>query len=121
MKFSYLKVETSTAEIDIEDIGNFALEAYTDTGECYILIVDTLLGKSRVFTYGPFIPEEKVTDGKLVTSIEYYPFSPFRLQRQINNVINNPKATITQVNLTTREEALKLCDNLVDIMNITTF
>lgn len=121
MKFSYRKVQTSTAEVDIEDIGNFALEAFTDTGECYILIVDTIIGKSRVFTYGPFIPEENVTNGKLEACIEYYPFSPFKLQRQVNNVINNSRANITQVMLVSREDALKLCNNLVDIMNITTF
>ena len=117
MKFEYLQTVQTNAEIDIDDIGNCALTAYTDNGRCTVLIIDTLLGSSRLFFYGPFNKDDPDTPLSYVQSyIKTIEYSPYKLVKEINSFINNARVQITQVFSVTREEALSLCRNIVDLV-----
>ena len=53
MDFEYLATNTFTGLLEIEDVGNCAITAFNDIGWESILIIDTQLGKTRVFQMGP--------------------------------------------------------------------
>ena len=55
MNFDYFTVQTVMANIEIEDIGNCAIEANNDNGEFWYLIIRTTLGSTQIFEYGPTI------------------------------------------------------------------
>lgn len=55
--FEYDKELVSHSSIDIDDIGNCALLGYNDKYFEYGLIIKTLMGKSQIITFGPFIPD----------------------------------------------------------------
>ena len=57
MQFSYSYVRTQTEEIDIPDIGNFAIEAVSDKAYTYYLVIKTYDGYSQIMEYGPSMPD----------------------------------------------------------------
>lgn len=57
MNFPYLRVSTTMDSLEVEDIGNCSIRAFNDEGEEYILIIDTNVGITRIFTYGPIVPD----------------------------------------------------------------
>lgn len=48
-EYNYFKQVQYLDSISIDDIGNFVLEAFTDDGEKYYLMIRTVLGVSRIF------------------------------------------------------------------------
>lgn len=116
MKFEYLKQVVVNADIDIEDIGNCAIKAFNDEGHEYILIVETKLGSSRIFQYGPVIPDMEELPKSTNCSFKRIQFSQSKLIKTIKDFLNNPYASITQVFEVTKEEALEDCVSFIEYM-----
>ena len=49
MEFEYKPVAQFSATVDIEDIGQCALEAMSDANTFYYLIIRTVMGETTVF------------------------------------------------------------------------
>ena len=113
-QFDYYKVVQAMDSIDVDDIGNCALRAFTDLGFEHILIIDTQLGTSRVFTFGPVLPDISEFPAKVECKYERMNYAESKLNKAIQTFINQPG--ITQVEQVDREEALEDCKSIVEYM-----
>ena len=105
------------AELIIEDVGNFAIKAFGDLGYEFIIIVETRLGNTRLFTFGPVIPDIDLLPQSCECSIKKFSFSNGKIIKEVRSILNNPYNKITQAFEVTKEEALVDCRNLVQVMN----
>ena len=129
--FDYKFEKTGTAELVVNDLGNCSIQANMDgwwqgakVTFSYFLIVRTLMGKMTVFEYGPTIIDSDYTDSlpgdSCFCSYHEEDFSEYRLQKIIDNFLNNPKRNISSAKLINASEALSYCKSIVDYMKKTT-
>ena len=52
--FEYFYTQQAVGQLNIEDLGNCAIEAFNDEGSHYYLVIKTQLGQSIVMEAGPF-------------------------------------------------------------------
>lgn len=119
MDFEYLATNTFTGLLEIEDIGNCAITAFNDIGWESILIVDTQLGKSRVFQMGPIAVDLERLPDTVSCTLTQLDFSQKKISSIINTFLNNNRTNryITQALEVSKEKALEDCRNLVDYMS----
>ena len=113
-EYEYFRVVQSMDSIEVEDIGNCALRAFTDEGLEYLLVVDTKLGETRVFTFGPILPDIEVLPTKVICTYEKIKYAESRIDKAIKTFVN--QQGITQVENISREEALEDCRSIPDYM-----
>ena len=114
MNFQYFQTVTLNADIEVEDIGNCAIKAFTDLGNEYILIIDTLLGWSRIFQYGPIRPDFDILPSAVKESYNKIPFDDRKIKNIIIKFLN--MEGITQAFVVDREEALNDCNDMLAFM-----
>ena len=120
MNFDYFTVQTVMANIDIDDIGNCAIEANNDNGEFWYLIIRTTLGSTQVFEYGPTI-HTGLMEKTVNCSFKRIEFTEAKVIKRIKEFLNNPYKNITQAKEMTIEEALEQCDDMLIYMKENTF
>ena len=57
MRFEYLVKIKKESSIDIENIGNCAIDVYNDLGFEWVLLVHTKEGTTEIIEFGPIIPD----------------------------------------------------------------
>ena len=119
MEFDYLRTIQSNAVINIEDIGNCALKAFNDVGMEYILIIETSLGNTRVFTFGPVIPDMETLPQSVSMSMTHMDYSQPKIAKTIRTFLNDVYHNITQVLEVDKEEALEECRDLISYVRDT--
>lgn len=119
MIFQYTYIGTFLNEINIEDIGNCALVATTDLGSKYVLVIDTMLGYSRIFNYGPINTSLDLLPQQSYCNFKRIEFSERKLQKEINNFINI--RDINKVEVVEHGEALDICRDFISYMRQTKF
>lgn len=120
MQFEYYKTVTVNAILDIEDIGNFAIKAFNDKGEEYIMVVDTVLGETRMFTYGPIIPDLDLLPPSVNCSFNRINFSTKFIQKAVDTFLGG-RSQITQAMEVSKEEALEDCKDIISYMKQSDF
>ena len=104
MFFQYLKTETYTDSVDIEDIGNCSIVANNDSAEEWFLNIKTKLGWSECVVFGPL----SIDDDNLGYNFYYlcnkFEYNEKRLYKTINDFINNSKKQITQIQIINAED-----------------
>ena len=96
MQFDFANELKATNFIDIDNIGNFALEAVNeDDGFYYYLLVKTSLGTATIAYYGPIIPDlDKLPDHYSV-NFERLLFNDKKMFMWINKWLNDKVKHIT--------------------------
>lgn len=97
MIFDYLRTTTALDTIDIEDIGNCAINAINDDAEEWFLIINTYEGWTETIEFGPLVVDTE--DLRTFFKYDKYAcdFSEKKIGRSIDKFINDPKRMITQV------------------------
>lgn len=117
MTFDYLYTVQATGQVDIEDIGNVCLSAInTAIFQEYILIIRTELGRSKIIQYGPRYIDHNLTPLSVTYTYNDIEFSMSKLERTIDNFLNNPKHMISQVEQITLDEAREKIKDLVSFL-----
>ena len=118
MRYSYSYVRTETAEIEIDDIGNFSLMATDALGFTYYLTVKTFDGFSQVMTYGPIHPDfDTFPSKKQVTQTwERIAFSQKKIDMIINKWLNNPYYGIVHAEIIDRQALYDGCRSITEYM-----
>ena len=111
--FEYFFTKIAVGELDIEDIGNCVIEAGDDIGQLYYLKIDSTLGWSRIFEYGPCTPDFNELPKTVTCNFERIEYDEFKIQNKIKQFLNAPKRNITQANIISDEE---MFNNLIDII-----
>lgn len=121
MEFEYFYVQSINASIDIDDIGNCAIAAYTDLGEVYYLVIKTILGTTMIFQYGPLVDGSDILHKSVNCSFKRIGYKDTAIQKVINNFLNNPYAKITQAIEISPEEVYENCIDIIKYMETKEF
>lgn len=117
MNFQYFATKVVNADIEVDDIGSCAIQAFNDRGEEYNLIIETNLGTCRSLVFGPVNPDFDLLPEKLSIQFERFNFSEKTISKMINKFLNDPYKNITQALTKTKEELLADLPNLKEYMN----
>lgn len=120
MNFEYFTVKTVMADIEIDAIGNCAIEANNDNGEFYYLVIRTNDGSSQVFEYGP-TAHIGILEKSVNCSFQRINYSESKIQKIIKGFLNDPYRNITQARELDIKEALEQCDDMLIYMKTNTF
>lgn len=110
MLVEYNKESSYLSTIDIEDIGNCALECIgkdPKSGEIfyYYLVIKTLLGTTTIFTCGPLIPDIDLLPNGFTQHISKLNYNSDKISREVNTFINDFKKKIYDIKVITDLEA----------------
>ena len=70
-QYSYMKQVSYLDSISIDDIGNCIIQANTDLGDVWYLVIRTVLGVSRIFCAGPISDGVNLTCSYSFQQIDY--------------------------------------------------
>lgn len=116
MTFDYFKVTSVNGELEIEDPGNCAIRAANDDGEEYYMIVETSLGSSRIFTYGPCVPDMDLLPKSVNCHFSRIIYSSVKINKAINDFLNDRFANITFAEVVEPTQALQNCKSIIKYM-----
>ena len=106
LDFDYNKQWLPQNTISVKDIGQFAIEASNDEGYFFYLVIFTQLGICTIASAGPVIPDlDDLTQG-YGCSMYTMEYKEDKLEKTINNWLNDRSRKITQANEVTIDEAL---------------
>lgn len=116
MEFNYNVVKMSIGILDVEDLGNLAIEAYNEKGLFYYLVIRTALGTTSIFEYGPIVPDVHMLPKKVNCLFERIEFKEPTLAKRISQWLNNPSKEIIHAELVDYDRALDSCKDIVSYM-----
>lgn len=116
MKFEYFYTTKAEGQLEIESLGNFALQTFNDLGESWVLAVRTDYGRTQVLQYGPFIPEINMPCTPTTSTYRRFEFNESKICDIINKQLNDSYHNITQANLIEYDEALKYIKNMKELL-----
>ena len=93
MIFEYCEQPQFTKSIEIEDYGNTCIRSSTVDGFDYYIIIQTVMGKTRILTFGPIMadidPNLRLED-RFNISYTKINFDMKKISRFIDQALNNP-------------------------------
>ena len=92
--------------IDIENIGQFAIEANNDEGYYWYLIVSTLLGTVTIASAGPVVPDVALLPGGYACSFYTMEYKEPKLEKAINTWLNDKGKALTEARVVDIDVAL---------------
>lgn len=96
MQFDFANELKATNFIDIDNIGNFALEAINEEdGFYYYLLVKTALGAATIIHYGPIVPDVTRLPDNYSINFERLKFNDKKMALWINKWLNDKVKHIT--------------------------
>lgn len=116
MQIKYFHMVTAMDSIEIEDVGQCAIEACNDSGAFYYLIIKTRDGFSDILEYGPIVLDVKILPKSVICNYTHIEYDQKKIVKIIDTFLNNPKRNITQAREIDKEEALNNCRSLIGYM-----
>ena len=113
-EFEYFYTQQINGVLQIENIGECCIEACTDLHECYYLIIRTAQGVTRIFQYGPIVPESGILEKSCKCSFKRIDFDERKINKTIDAFLNNPYSNITQAQEIPIENALNNCIDMIE-------
>ena len=92
--------------IDIEEIGQFALEASNDQGYFYYLIVRTSLGVVTMASCGPVVPDVGLLPSGYCCYLNRMEYKENKVEKAINTWLNDRAKALTEAKVIEIEDAL---------------
>lgn len=106
MIFEYDQQPVFMKNIQIDDIGNFALRCNNSAGKEYYIVVKTYLGKTALMKWGPVYPDITALIENMELSFKKFDFKEYTIERETEKFINDGRAGINNVELISESEAL---------------
>lgn len=116
MNFEYLVKIKKESSINIDDIGNCALDVYNDLGFEWLLIVYTKEGTTQIVEFGPLVADIEYPPAKVAYTYDRIDFSEGKIAKRISNFLNDGYRAITQAFEIEQKEAKEKMKNLVDYL-----
>ena len=118
MNFEYMFTTQASASIDIEDLGNFIIQAYSDIGQSSILIVKTILGNTQIIEYGPFYIDDNKMNQHIETIYDNISFDIKKIINKVTKFLDSKKIRVMQVVEKTFDEVKDSIKNPLDFFII---
>lgn len=115
--YNYMKQIQYLDSIEIDNIGNCIIEAFTDDGDVYYLIIRTVLGVSRIFQMGP------IQNGATIEcycQFKQLDYDDYKIDKIINKFISGNQL-ITQINvfdIESKNDILEVTNKLPDMRSL---
>lgn len=117
MNFKYLAKVTQEGDIEIENIGNCAINANNDLAFEWLLIIKTIMGVTEVIEYGPFLSDLKdYSPANVSCSYNRFDFNEAKIKKRISSFLNDGYRNITQAFEIPFEEAEPKIKNLLELL-----
>lgn len=114
MRFEYLVKIKKESSIDIENIGNCAIDVYNDLGFEWVLLVHTKEGTTEIIEFGPIIPDIEYPPAKMIHTYDRMDFSESKINTRISRFLTDGYRNVTQAFEITQQEAKDKMKNLGD-------
>ena len=115
-EYQYMYTTAAMGSLLIEDPGNYAVKAFTDAGEEFVLVIRTTLGTTNIFTCGPIAKGVDLLHKSTRCEFKRINYAENKVNTAIRNFLNNPFTNITQAYETTKQDALADCVSLIEYM-----
>lgn len=114
--FDYYYQEQPTGQVEIDNIGNFAISCTNDLFNEYLFIAVTEMGQTRILTYGPQMID--VDDVFMPRSCNYFSmqYDVHKIEKMVDRFINDPKKCITQVTVVNIDDAIAAVKDFKELM-----
>ena len=106
MNFEYLVKIQKESSIDVDDIGNCALDVYNDLGFEWVLLINTREGTTEIIEYGPIIPDLEYPPTKVLYTYDRMDFSEKKIINRISSFLNDGYRYVTQAFEISKNEAM---------------
>lgn len=93
--------------INVEELGQFAIEAWNDEGYYYYLIIRTLLGTTSIASCGPVIPDVEMLPSGFTMNLDKVPYKEDKLTRTVTMWLNDRSKKITNAKTIEIPEAIE--------------
>lgn len=100
--------------VDIDEIGQFALEASNDEGYFWYLIIRTSLGTATIACCGPVVPDVKLLPSGYSCYLSRMEYKEQKIEKFINTWLNDRSKALTQARIIEVDDAI---DQFVDLGN----
>ena len=114
--FEYFFTRTAVGELEVEDLGDCVIEAGDDLGQLYFLKIETNLGWSKIFEYGPCTPDFYELPKSVICTFDREEFNELKLSNRVKQFLNAPKRNITSAKLITNEELFDSVKDIIEYM-----
>ena len=124
MEFEFNKELTPQNQIEIDNIGSFALEASNNTGAYYYYVIQTIMGQTIIASCGPVIPDIDILPSGFCVSLHKMPYNEVRLSKVINLFLNDKDKKIVdakEVNIEYAIEQFKDVKEYLRNLDVETF
>lgn len=118
MEFEYLFTTQASASINIEDLGNFIIQAYSDAGQSSILIVKTVLGNTQIIEYGPFYIDDNKMNQHIEMIYDNISFDTRKIINKVTKFLDSRKIQVTQVVEKTFDDVKDSIKNPLDFLSL---
>ena len=96
MIFEYVQRVVVDATLDVDNIGECAIQARNDLGEEYYLMIKTVLGWTEIIEYGPACPDISMLPHTVNYKYDRFEFNSAKIERLIDKFLNDGKRMISQ-------------------------
>lgn len=108
MIFDYSAQRMFAQQLQLDDIGHFAIRCKAlDGTECYMLM-ETVMGKTAMFTWGPMMPDAPMLVDKFNLTYKILKYKESIISKEITRFINDPQHKIYDIEVIGISEALTL-------------
>ena len=116
LNFEYFFSRMAMGDLEVEDIGNCAIEANDDIGNFYYIVIETNLGFTKIFEYGPTQPDFNEMCKSVTCTFDRIEFNEKKIIKRIQTFLNTPIRNITQAQVVEKEYALDGCKDIIEYM-----
>lgn len=114
MNFEYLVKIKKESSINIDDIGNCALDVFNDLGFEWLLLIHTKEGLTQIVEFGPLLPDIEHPPTKVSYTYDRLDFAEGKIINRISKFLTDGYRGVTQAFEITQQEAKEKMKNLVD-------
>lgn len=116
MQFEFNQQLMPQSLVEVEEIGQFGLEAWNDAGYYYYLVIRTILGTSVVSTCGPVVPDIDILPSGFKMTLDKMPYKEEKLIKTISFFLNDKSKALTHAQVLPVEEAIRQFRELKDYL-----
>lgn len=99
--------KTYAQTIEVEDIGNCAIRSTNAGFEDYYIVIQTVMGKTSILTFGPILADVSIIQEDFNLSFKKIDYKEKNINNEINKFINDTRKAIKQAEVISIEEALQ--------------
>ena len=117
MIFEFDQQPVFMQNIQIEDLGNFALRCTNDKGKEWYIIVKTYLGKVAMLKFGPVYPDISALLENMELYFKKFDYKESTIERETDKFLNDGRNAINKVEIIAEYEALAMMPTAESFIN----